>query len=683
MPASSRRGRRTTRRRPAAPGPAPQARDVPRPSASAADLAEAILDALVENSQHQLVYLDRNFNFLRVNRAYAETCRRRPEDFLGRNHFELYPHAENQAIFERVRDTGEPAAWREKPFVFPDQPERGTTWWDWTLTPVKDASGAVTGLVFSLRDVTEKVVARERLRDSEREASSRAAELDATFAALDFPVMVFGASGTVVRANPAARAVLGRDAAGLPAEAWAGLVIGERGMHHADDRPLRPEELPSSRALRGEAVQRQVVHLCDAAGHEHFFEATGMPLREGGRLAGAAVAWHDVTERQWAEEALRAANAQLLEADRHKNAFIATLSHELRNPLAPIRNCLYVLERAEPGGEQARRALEVVNRQVEQLARLVDDLLDLTRISSRKVQLHPASLDLGDLVRCAVEDHRSLFERSGVAVDLDLPPCPVPVRGDRNRLSQVVGNLLQNAVKFSRRGGRTRVSASADAEAGRATVRVADDGMGMSPELLLGLFQPFRQADATLNRPGGGLGLGLALVKGIVELHGGDVSARSAGPGLGSELAVSLPLDSTGAPAPTPGPAPPPPARRRVLVIEDNADAAQSLREALELGGHEVAVAADGPAGVARAQQLRPDVVLCDIGLPGMDGFEVARALRADPALARTVLVALSGYAQPSDRRRAAEAGFDRHLAKPSSLDQIEELFRGLGQERA
>jgi PAS domain S-box-containing protein len=403
-----------------------------------------------------------------------------------------------------------------------------------------------------------------------------------------------------------------------------------------------------------------------------FCDDRGEPIRMSGTLL-------DVTERKQAEEALHIANLRLAEADRRKNDFLAVLSHELRNPLAPIRNSTYILERAAPGGGQAKRALEVIDRQAGQLARLVDDLLDVTRITRSKIQLQRETLELNELVRRTMEDQRTLFEKAQIHLELHPAPRPVFVNGDWNRLAQVLGNLLQNATKFTPRGGKTRIALSADAAEKRAVIRVSDTGAGMAPEMLSRLFQPFSQADSTLDRSKGGLGLGLALVKGLVELHGGDVTAHSAGLGKGAEFVVRLPLAIAEAAAPQPGQAATR-RRRRVLVIEDNVDAADSLCEVLEFGEHEIAVTYNGPEGIEKAREFRPDLVLCDIGLPGMDGYDVARTFRSDEALKETYLVALSGYALPEDLQRAQEAGFDRHLAKPPSLERLEALLADVPQ---
>jgi signal transduction histidine kinase len=368
---------------------------------------------------------------------------------------------------------------------------------------------------------------------------------------------------------------------------------------------------------------------------------------------------------------LREANAQLLEADRRKDEFLATLSHELRNPLAPIKNCLYILERAEPGGDQAKRARSVIERQVNHLSRLVDDLVDVARIAQGQILLRMERLELVQLVRRAVEDHRSLFSRAGIELAVHCAPGEVWLNGDWTRLTQVVGNLLQNAAKFTPPGGSVIV-AVAPGDGARAAMRVRDTGSGIDPKILPRLFRPFSQAEATLDRRHGGLGLGLALVKNLVEMHGGTVSAASEGLGRGAEFTVELPVERPGIgrrhttdPRPGDGPA------RRVLVIEDNVDAAVSLQEVLQLAGHIVEVARDGAEGLERARALRPQVIFCDIGLPILDGYDIARAIRADPALAGARLIALTGYANLEDVEKSKAAGFDRHLAKPPRIGQL------------
>ncbi len=384
-----------------------------------------------------------------------------------------------------------------------------------------------------------------------------------------------------------------------------------------------------------------------------------------GESPGLLVAVHDISARRRAEAALREEGAR-------KDDFLAALSHELRNPLTPIRSSLAVVDRVEPGGAKARKAMAVIQRQVEHLVRIVDDLLDVTRIARNMVRLLREPLELGGLLRHAMDDQFPEFEARGIALEGHIDPDPFWVDADGTRLVQVIGNLLANSLKFTPRGGRVEVDLRREGDL--AAISVRDNGVGIVPEMRTRLFEPFIQAPQTLDRSRGGLGLGLTMVKGLVELHGGTVDVTSGGPGRGCEFTVRLPL--TAAPqakagSALPGPTPVP---RRVLLIDDGVDAADAMSDLLELDGHDVRVAYTGPSGIAMAREFRPEVVFCDIGLPGLDGYEVARAIRADDALRGTYLVALSGYARPEDRERSAKAGFDWHLAKPPSTEDLERI---------
>jgi len=374
--------------------------------------------------------------------------------------------------------------------------------------------------------------------------------------------------------------------------------------------------------------------------------------------------------------ALEEANVLLRQQDRRKTEFLAMLGHELRNPLTPIRNAAHLMRRSHPAG--CEQAVAIVERQVAQMTRLVDALLDISRLTHGRLLLEPEPLELGAVVRAALDDHVEALHARGVTAELQLPDQQLPVRGDRTRLAQVLGNLLNNAEKFTSRGGR--VSVRAETHGDRVAVSVADTGMGMSEETRCGLFQPFGRSKASLERGGGGLGLGLSLVKSLVEAHGGTVQASSAGVGLGSEFVIDLPLEpqpKQARPGPVHPSAAPPPASRRIVVIEDNVDAADTLRLMLEMAGHEVSVVASGEEGAAQAARLRPDVVLSDIGLPGrMNGHDVAQALRRDPSLRSTRLIALSGFDQEEDRRRALEAGFDHYVVKPFDYDDLEPMLQ-------
>jgi PAS domain S-box-containing protein len=865
------------------------------------------LQAVMNGARSHLVYLDRDFNFVRVNAAYASTCGYRPEEMIGKNHFALYPNDENEGIFARVRDTGEVFEVRDKPFEFPDQPERGTTYWDWTLTPAKDPAGHVEGIVFSLFETTERKRAEEALRESEaryEEITNSLPQLvwtfqpsgqcdylnrqwveytgvpadrqlgvlwleqihpedraglmerwrdslatgrpftievrirrhDGLFRWFDSRAIPFrGAAGEITKwfgsntditdrklaeeqvresgrrlqsvidgtancfiyakdlegrhivasqalakffGQRTPEALLGktshdflpkpvadqhwandrlvvargsgvrieetvdrptgtrtfisekfplRDAAGqmyavcgvsiditelkhaeealhqrerdlreaqrvARVGSWEWLIAGDTvtwseemyriaGLEpqraapsRADQRSLyAPESWTQLQALGAGAVESGAPFAVDLElvrpdGTRRWIDMRAETNRDrSGRVIGLRGTAQDITERREAQEALR-------EGDRRKNEFLAMLSHELRNPLAPIRNSLYILEHAVPGGEQAHRAQAIIGRQVGHMTRLVEDLLDITRITRGKARLQYERLELCDLVRRTLDDYQSAFAENGIELQVAITSPALWVEGDRTRLAQVIGNLLQNASKFTPRGGKATVSIAADAVREHAVLRVQDTGRGIPPELVPRVFEAFTQAETSLDRSKGGLGLGLALVKGLVEMHGGTVSAESQGLGQGSTFTIALPLAPSARAETSPASMERRTPSRRVLVIEDNADAADSLREVLELSGHVVDVAYSGPAGIASAQAAVPDIVLCDIGLPGMNGYEVARALRLDPKLEHVSLVALSGYAQPEDVARGRQAGFDAHIAKPPSIEALERV---------
>ncbi|GEJ55489.1 hybrid sensor histidine kinase/response regulator [Anaeromyxobacter diazotrophicus] len=381
---------------------------------------------------------------------------------------------------------------------------------------------------------------------------------------------------------------------------------------------------------------------------------------------GVLLACEDVTRRKQAEEALR-------QEGRRKDEFLAALSHELRNPLAPLRNGLFVLERAEPGSQRARDAASIIRRQAHHLTRIVDDLVDTARLARGTIRLERERLELNELARHAAEDHRPLFETRQVQLAVHASGEPLWVDGDPIRLAQVVFNLLGNALKFTSAGASVQLVLRREGAAAQLTV--ADTGMGIAPEVREQLFKPFRQGPQSLDRRQGGLGLGLAMVKGLVELHGGTVSLASAGIGQGAQFTVRLPLAEPGPAVAAPPPQPSAVRAQRVLVIEDNTDAAESLRIALELIGHSVEVAYDGAAGLELARKAPPEVIICDLGLPTLNGYEVAQLARADEALRGVYLVALSGYALPEDVERSLRAGFDCHVAKPATLESIQQLL--------
>ena len=371
------------------------------------------------------------------------------------------------------------------------------------------------------------------------------------------------------------------------------------------------------------------------------------------------------------------------EADRHKNEFLSMLAHELRNPLAPIRNAIQILRKKAAKEPEDLMLHEMIDRQVHHLIRIVDDLLDLSRITRGKIHLQMENVDLAGVIARAVETSRPLIDARKHELSIVSPPQPIRVRGDEVRLAQVVSNLLNNAAKYTEEGGKIEVRTEDGEE--MATIRVRDNGMGIPTEMLSSIFELFKQVDHSLDRAQGGLGIGLTLVHKLVEMHDGCVEAFSEGPNRGSEFVVHLPIwrlepkpaepeemNNTAPESTSPAP------RRRVLIVDDNADAARSLRMLMEIGGHETHLCYDGHSALSEAERFLPEVILLDIGLPGLDGLEVARRLRAMNLSPRPILVALTGYGQADDVRRSHEAGFDHHFVKPADPQELTALLAAL-----
>jgi PAS domain S-box-containing protein len=421
----------------------------------------------------------------------------------------------------------------------------------------------------------------------------------------------------------------------------------------------------------------------------------GVPLLVRGKALGAITfiaaesgRRYDATDLAAAEDLARRAavaieNSQLYQAvhdaGRRKDEFLATLAHELRNPLAPIRNALYLLRTADTGGPTVTRALDMMDRQLHHLTRLVDDLLDVSRVMRGKIDLRPEPVDLAAIATRAVETAQPLIDARRHTLTVVGPEQPLRVQADPVRLTEVVSNLLTNAAKYTEPGGAIRLAVT-DGD-GQAEIRVSDTGVGIAPDVLPRVFDLFFQADTSAAGTQGGLGIGLTLVKSLVELHGGTVEARSAGPGHGSEFVVRVPIfmgeasemNAQGEPG-TSANLRPAGHARKVLVVDDHPDAADSLAMLLRLEGHQVRVARNGPAALEAAQAEVPDVVLLDLGMPGMDGFEVARRLRRGPA-SHVLIAALTGWGQEEDRRRTREAGFDHHLVKPADPNDLRQLL--------
>jgi signal transduction histidine kinase len=368
---------------------------------------------------------------------------------------------------------------------------------------------------------------------------------------------------------------------------------------------------------------------------------------------------------------------ELRKMDQNKNQFLSMLSHELRNPLTSIMMSISFLDRVTPGGEQFRQAKEIIERQTTQLSRLVDDLLDVTRITQNKINLKKENINLNELISRALEDYKEQLSSKGVGLKIELTSVPLHMEADPARLTQVVGNLINNASKFTEMGNYVQVSVWKDEDKQEAVICVKDDGLGIKPDILPDLFLPFIQVDSSLDRSSGGLGLGLAIVKGMVDLHGGSVAAASEGLGKGAQFTIRLPLpavpDNNWVKQLQPNEKPS--RTLRILVIDDIPDVAEIICSLLRLLGHEVISANSGSEGIVKAKAFLPEILFCDIGMPGMNGYEVAKSFRRDNELKDIFRVALTGYAQPEDLERAREAGFKKHLAKPVNLDTLEQTL--------
>lgn len=388
---------------------------------------------------------------------------------------------------------------------------------------------------------------------------------------------------------------------------------------------------------------------------------------ELGRVAGSVLVFRDITE-------LKAAEAQLQDADRRKDEFLAMLAHELRGPLAPLGNVLEIMKHADREDGPMRQLRGTIERQVRQLVRLVDDLLDVSRITRGRLELRRERVELGSILRQAIETCRPLADAQGQQISVTVPPEPIYLEADRARLAQVFYNLLHNASKYTPREGH--IWLMAERTAYEIVVRVRDNGVGIEPEMMAIVFEPFRQAPQTFERSQGGLGIGLTLARRLVDMHGGTLMATSGGAGKGSEFTVRLPVTRTATPPSTPRlPPMSQPVKKRVLVVDDNQDSAMSLAALLRMEGAETHLAHDGEEAVTAAETLRPEVVLLDIGLPKLNGYDVCRRIRSTEWGKDVLLVALTGWGQAEDRRQAREAGFDHHMVKPVDYTALSEVL--------
>jgi signal transduction histidine kinase/ActR/RegA family two-component response regulator len=536
------------------------------------------------------------------------------------------------------------------------------TWFTFSYSPVRDEDGAIAGMYCAVVEVTDQVLAEKYRNEENERLRGLFSQAPGIMAVLRGPEHVFELT------NQSYMQLVGhREVAGKSAREALPEIVGQ-GFFELLDRVYATGE-----PFVGHALPVRLQREPEGPLEERYIDFVYQPIRdENGQVNGIFVEGSDVTARKVVEDELRAANRQ-------KDQFLAMLAHELRNPLAPIMTAAQLLKLGRLDAKSVAGASEIIVRQAEHMTDLVNDLLDVSRVTRGLVTLEREELDLNVIVAAAVEQVRPLIDTRRHALTLQLSGQPAHVTGDRTRLVQVISNILNNAAKYTAPGGRIVLAVTVEAD--RATVAVRDNGVGIAPEVLPYIFDLFTQAERTPDRSQGGLGIGLALVKSLVALHGGSVHAHSDGLGQGSEFSISLPCVAR-APAAAPdagaagaGDAMQDSGNLRVLVVDDNADAAQMLAALLEVQGHAVSVEYDARGALARAHDEHPDVLLLDIGLPDMDGYELARRLRARPENAGATLVALTGYGQHQDREDAQQAGFDHYLVKPADLNEVNEVL--------
>ena len=628
-----------------------------------AELAMAHFGALVASSDDAIISKDLNGIITSWNGGAERIFGYRPDEIIGKSVTILMPLervSEEADILRRIR-SGESIRHFETVRQCKDGRLLDISL---TVSPILDRDGVVIGASKIARDISAEKRAVRNLRQSER-------RFRALFASSVLAVYSCDAHGNIQEFNARAAELWGQS------PSRESRFSGALRIYSSDGTPLPRDRSPMARLLRGEVatVRDAELQLERPDGTRVTVQCNIVPVtNEQGERTGAVNCFYDITERRNFEAALERYASKLAAIDRRKNEFLAVLGHELRNPLAPIRNAVQLLQRGADANRE--RLLDMLSRQTGLLARLVDDLLDAGRLANGRIELRRANFELCTLLRSIAEDFRGSHDPFERRLVVDFPDSALYVYGDVNRFMQVVANLLHNAYKFTDPGGC--ISLLLQRSGTQASIIVRDDGIGLAPDHVMRIFDMFGQVSDP-SRPSPGLGIGLALGRVLVEMHGGSLQARSEGIGRGSEFILELPLVQ--APAQPALPAQATTLRgQRVMVVDDNRDAAESLAQLLELDDNQTLVASDGEAALANLAGFAPDVVLMDIGMPGMDGYDTARHLRALPAGAHAVLVAVSGWGSPEHRHKSASAGFDGHLVKP--VDYAE-LARIVAQTRA
>jgi PAS domain S-box-containing protein len=608
--------------------------------------SERELADFFDNATLGLHWVGPEGTILRANRAELEMLGYAPEEYIGHHITEF--HADEDVICDILQRLKTGEALRNC--------EARLRCKDGSLKHVLIDSSVLreNGRFIHTRCFTRDITEHKRAIDAQR-------RLAAIVESSHDAIMSLDLDGVITSWNAGAERLYGYSAEEIVGQAIAIVIPPD----HTDDFPEIIERL-----RRGEAIDHfETVRLAKDGGRVAVSLTVSPVLDATGKVVGASKIARDITERIRYEQALK-------DADRRKDEFLATLAHELRNPLAPLRNGLEVMKLARGNTQLVEQSRAMMERQLGQMVRLVDDLLDVSRISRGKITLHRQRVELAAVVQQAVETSRPLIDASEHELAISVPREPIYVNADVTRLAQVFANLLNNAAKYTERGGR--ISLSIERQGSDAVVSVQDNGVGIPPPMLPNLFEMFTQVDRSLERSQGGLGIGLSIVKRLTEMHGGTVEAHSAGYGQGSEFVVRLPVvlslaverRNDGAAMNSAAVA-----RRRVLVVDDNRDAAASLAMMLKLLGNETQTAHDGLEALEVAAALRPDVIFLDIGMPRLNGYETARRIREEPWGQSPLLIALTGWGQEDDRRRSREAGFDAHLTKPIDPQALEKLL--------